>query len=241
MDEKHRLILGVRRKSITQQNISKHKIQLEHLLDLLIECFRHRCQPLSRRRSRPSPVPLPGFEPWPAAAKSYFATTIEPGILPTKLAVQFTLSIQTKYFKIDASHFKTAPRASVGGVEIGASRLRVSPPLPTLRRTGQTRRRIRDLLTIATIRTREVHISMANVSLFFPPHGCLSIAGGRPAGQPRPPGGHPAATPALRSRRLGPGPAQPNSGRVAGPNSDGCGSSQPLSCRVNSTGPGPGA
>ena len=38
----------------------------------------------------------------------------------------------TLYYKIDASHFKTAPHASVGGSEIGASRLCVSPPLPTL-------------------------------------------------------------------------------------------------------------
>ena len=45
-----------------------------------------------------------------------------------------------------------------------------------------------------------------------------SIAGGRPAqaGQPRPPGGgqtRTAATLASRSRRLGPGPAQPKSPR----------------------------
>ncbi len=45
-----------------------------------------------------------------------------------------SLISKTLYYKFDASHFKTAPRASVGGVEIGASesRLRVSPPLPTL-------------------------------------------------------------------------------------------------------------
>ncbi len=46
---------------------------------------------------------------------------------------------------------------------------------------------------------------MAIFPLFFPPHGCLSIAGGRPdhPGQPRPVTA-----------------AQTNSGRVAGPNSD---------------------
>ncbi len=98
-------------------------------------------QPLSRKRkkkkSRPSPVPLPGFEPRPAAAKRNDDTTVEPCILPTMLVVQFTSTTQTKYLKIDASHFKTAPRASVGGVEIGASRLRVSPPLPTLGGAGR--------------------------------------------------------------------------------------------------------
>ncbi len=31
-----------------------------------------------KKKSRPSPEPLPGFEPWPAAAKSYFAKTIKP-------------------------------------------------------------------------------------------------------------------------------------------------------------------
>jgi hypothetical protein len=34
--------------------------------------------------------------------------------------------------KIDSSHFKAVPSASVGGVEIGASRLSISQHLPTL-------------------------------------------------------------------------------------------------------------
>ncbi len=70
---------------------------------------------------------------------------------------------------------------------------------------------------------REVHIRMANVSLFFrttPPAGPRLLqlkivqVGGRLAGQPRPPGGQTATTLAMRSRRLGPGPVQPKSGRV---------------------------
>ena len=55
-----------------------------------------------------------------------------------KVLMYFPL-IKSLYYKFDASHFKTTPRASVGGVEIGASRLRVSPPLPTLARALRRR------------------------------------------------------------------------------------------------------